>query len=123
MLPVTSSVAALAAVVLVALSIRVSLARMRAGVRIGLGEDETLLRRARAQGNFTEYVPLALILLGLAELRGAGTGWLLAVAVLLVAGRALHVAGILGGRTALRAPGMVGTYGALLLAAALVAAA
>ncbi len=120
MLPVTSSVAALAAVALVVLSVRVSLARMRTGVRIGAGEDEGLLRRIRAQGNFTEYVPLALILLGLAEARGAGAGWLWAIVGLLVAGRALHVAGIETGRTALRAPGMLGTYGALVVGAAAV---
>lgn len=38
MLPGTSLVAALAAVALVFLSVRVSLARIRAGVRIGTGE-------------------------------------------------------------------------------------
>ncbi len=117
MLPVTAFTAALAAVALVVLSVRVSLGRIRAGVRIGFGTDETLLRRIRAQGNFIEYVPLALILLGLAEVRGAGPGWLWTVAGLLIAGRALHVAGILSGRTAFRAPGMLGTYGALLVGA------
>ena len=66
-------------------------------------------------------MPLALILLGIAETRGAGAGWLWAIAGLLIAGRALHVAGILSGRTALRAPGMLGTYGALLLGAGVVA--
>ncbi|MEX0408967.1 hypothetical protein ABGN05_25330 [Aquibium sp. LZ166] len=56
MLPVTSAVAALAAVALVLLSVRVSLRRMAVGTRIGTGDDETLLRRIRAQGNFIEYV-------------------------------------------------------------------
>lgn len=117
MLPVTSTVAALAAVALVALSIAVSLRRKKVGVRIGFGEDLLLMRRIRAQGNFIEYVPLALILLALAEYRQAPAVLLWIVAGLLVAGRCLHFAGIMAGSTPLRAPGMLGTYGALLVGA------
>ncbi len=76
MLPVTSLVASLAAIALIVLSISVSLRRMKVDTRIGFGSDEILMRRIRAQGNFTEYVPLVLILLGLAEYRGAATHWL-----------------------------------------------
>ncbi len=116
MLPLTTMVAALAAVALVALSISVSLRRMKVGVHIGFGEDTLLMRRIRAQGNFIEYVPLALILLALAEYRQAPQAVLWTVAVLLVAGRCLHFAGIMTGSTLLRAPGMAGTYAALLVA-------
>src|SRR5690606_15202022 len=71
MLPITSVVAATAAIALIPLSISVSFQRMKTGVGVGFGDDETLMRRIRAQGNFVEYVPLALIVLGLAEYRGA----------------------------------------------------
>ena len=118
MLQITSMVATLAAVALVALSVAVSLRRMKVGVRLGFGEDTLLMRRIRAQGNFTEYVPMALILMGLAEYRHASAAMLWAMAVLLVAGRGLHCAGIMTGRTALRAPGMLATYAALLTGAA-----
>lgn len=121
MLPITSMVASLAAVVLIAISISVSLRRMKVDTRIGFGSDETLMRRIRAQGNFTEYVPLVLILLGLAEYRGAAIHWLWLVAGLLVAGRALHYAGIMTGTTAMRAPGMIFTYSALLAGACILA--
>ena len=117
MLPITSTVASLAAISLVALSVPVSLRRMKVGVRIGFGDDTALLRRIRAQGNFTEYVPLTLILLALAEYRQAPVTLLWGIASLLIVGRALHVAGILTGSTPLRAPGMVGTYSALLVGA------
>ncbi len=117
MLQVTSTIAALAAVALVALSVAVSFRRMKVGVRIGFGEDTLLMRRIRAQGNFTEYVPMALILMGLAEYRHAPAVMLWAMAVLLVAGRGLHFAGIMTGSTALRAPGMLATYAALLTGA------
>ncbi len=118
MLPVTSAVAALAAVALVLLSVRVSLRRMAVGTRIGTGDDETLLRRIRAQGNFIEYVPLGLILLGLAESARAAQPWLWTIAGLLVAGRCLHAVGISLGRSSIRAPGMIATYLALLAGAA-----
>lgn len=117
MLPVTSTVAALAAVALVALSISVSLRRKKVGVRLGLSDDPTLMRRIRAQGNFTEYVPLALLVLALAEYRQAPFGLLMTIAGLLVAGRCLHFAGIVTGTTPLSAPGMVGTYSALIVGA------
>lgn len=121
MLPVTSLVASLAAVALIVISISVSLRRMKVDTRIGFGSDDILMRRIRAQGNFTEYVPLVLILLGLAEYRGAATHWLWLVTGLLIAGRVLHYAGIMTGSTAIRAPGMIGTYGALLAGAGILA--
>ncbi|MEW9834591.1 MAPEG family protein [Mesorhizobium marinum] len=117
MLPLTSMVAALAAVALFAMSIAVSLRRMKVGVNIGFGDDALLMRRIRAQGNFTEYVPLALILLALAEYRQAPELVLWTIAGLLIVGRCLHFVGIMTGTTALRVPGMVGTYSALLVGA------
>jgi uncharacterized protein len=117
MLPITSAVAATAAIALIPLSISVSFRRMKTGVRVGFGEDETLMRRIRAQGNFVEYVPLALILLALAEYRGVSATLLWTLAGLLIAGRSLHFIGITSGRSVIRAPGMLATYGALLLGA------
>lgn len=118
MLPITSMISAIAAVALVVLSIRVSLRRKKVGLKIGHGEDVVLMRRMRAQGNFIEYVPLALILLALAEYRQAPAVMLWAIASLLIVGRSLHFAGIMTNRTPLSAPGMVGTYSALLVGAA-----
>lgn len=117
MLPITSMVAALAAVSLIALSIPVSLRRMKVGTKIGMGDDPCLLRRIRAQGNFIEYTPLGLIVLALAEHQQMAAGLLWVVAALLVAGRILHAAGILSGLTPVRAMGMLATYGALLVGA------
>lgn len=117
MLPITSLVAALAAVSLVALSLPVSMRRMKVGTEIGMGDDPALLRRIRAQGNFIEYVALGLILLALAEYRAVAAGLLWAIAGLLVVGRLLHATGILSGSTPLRAAGMMATYGALLVGA------
>jgi uncharacterized protein len=121
MLPITAILATVAAVALVGLSLSVSFARMRAGVHIGQGDDPRLLRFIRAQGNFIEYVPMAVIVCALAEYRGAGSGWVWAIAGLVIVGRASHAAGIISGTAALRIVGMICTYGSLLIGAAALA--
>jgi len=92
---VTMFYAALLGLLLIVLSWGVSKNRMRAQVSLGHGGDESLSAAIRAQGNFIEYVPLALILLLLAESSGAQT-WLLHVfGGALLLGRLMHAQGIL----------------------------
>jgi uncharacterized protein len=117
-MPVTSLLAAVLGLMLVALSFSVSIKRMAVNTHIGVGNDEGLLRRIRAQGNFIEYVPIALILCGLAEYRNAGLAWMWAIAGLLLFGRIAHASGMLTASTPLRVAGMLGTYGAILTGAA-----
>jgi len=117
-LPITSVLAALAAIGLVALSLPVSLRRMKVGAAIGDGGDDELRRRIRAQGNYIEYAPLGLVVLALAELTGAGAAAVLAAAACLAVGRLSHAVGMLADRLPLRALGMVLTYTALLVCAA-----
>ena len=66
-MPITALYAALLAGIFVILSVRVIAARRGSGAPLGDGGNPELLRRIRVQGNFSEYVPLALILLALAE--------------------------------------------------------
>ena len=55
------------------MSIAVGLRRVQTGITLLHGEDEELLRRMRAHGNFIEYVPMILLLMALIELsKGAG---------------------------------------------------
>ncbi|CAM5349912.1 MAPEG family protein [Pseudomonas aeruginosa] len=114
MLPITSTVAAFAAIGLIALSVPVSLRRMAVKQPLGPGDDPALLRRIRAQGNFTEYVPIVLILLALAEYRGVPQGFVFAIAGPLVIGRVAHAVGMLGGIMPLRRMGMMATFVSLL---------
>ena len=65
---ITPLYAALAAVILIVLALRVIGARRSRRVAIGDGADEDLARRIRAHGNFAEYTPLALVLILLLEL-------------------------------------------------------
>lgn len=109
MLPVTSLLAGVFALMMVVLSLQVSLRRVTlGGVSSGSANDETLRRRIRAHGNFIEYVPTALIGLGLVE-NGGGATWLVAgLAAAFFVSRVVHAIGMLYTSTpALRAGAML----------------
>lgn len=118
---ITAFYAALAALLFVFLSFRVIGARRREKVALGDGGDETLRRRLRVHGNFAEYVPLAVVLMGLAESQGAAAWTLHGLGLLLLIGRALHAYGVGQNPEPLkyRQAGMVLTF-TVLIAGALV---
>lgn len=108
-LPITTLSVAVAAAMLIALAVPISMRRAGLGVAIGdPGEDVTLTRRIRAHGNFTEYVPLALLLIALVEASGNSKATIALAAVLLVA-RLAHAAGTLAGVNLLRGIGQLAT--------------
>lgn len=83
----------------VPMAIAVGLRRAKTGILMLHGDDEDLLRRMRAHGNFTEYVPLALLALAGAEIAGA-PGWLLiGCGVVLLAARIIHYVTLRGSGT------------------------
>ena len=90
----TSIYAVLLALLFLGLSVRAMLGRRRARVPLGDGAGEELRRRLRAHANFAEYTPLALILMALLELQGAGGVVLNIIGLLLLAGRVAHAFGI-----------------------------
>lgn len=93
--------------------------RGKAKVSLGDGGDAELFCRIRKQGNFTEYVPLTLIVLGLLEMSGAaGTMAIGIMGGALVVSRILHPIGMKpdGSPTAARFVGMIGTLPVLLVA-------
>lgn len=116
-LPITSFLTAGLVIALVCLSFPISLRRMRMGDLIGDSRDDLLRRYIRAQGNFIEYVPLALIGLGLVEAQGAPVWLVMAAGAALASGRLLHAIGMLRPSASLRGVGMILTYLALLLPA------
>ncbi|GGJ18681.1 MAPEG family protein [Neoroseomonas lacus] len=111
--------AALLAPVCLWLSLRVIGERRHAGVAIGAGDDPVLERAIRAQGNFAEYVPFALVLLALAE--GGGTpGWVIhPLGAALLAGRIAHGWGIVRQPEdyRFRVGGMMATFSVIAVAA------
>jgi uncharacterized protein len=97
-LPVTTLSSGILGILYVVLSVQVSVARNKIKIPIGDGSGkpgaEALLVAVRAQGNFAEYVPLALILLGGIEFAGASHRVCEAFAAFLVLSRLLHPTGL-----------------------------
>lgn len=113
---------ALVALLLV-LSARVILRRRDRRIALGDGDDAELRGRVRAQANFAEYVPFALLLMAMAEANGASAPRLHLLGASLLVGRLLHAWGVGRAKQDLRARtlGMVLTF-AVLIGAALSAA-
>jgi hypothetical protein len=111
-MPITALYAGLLVPIFVFLAVRVIGARRNAKVAIGDGGDKALLRRMRVHANFAEYVPLALVLMALAESLGTNRWLLHASGIALVAARLVHAAGVsqMKENLALRTAGMAGTF-------------
>lgn len=108
---ITGFYAGILGLIFVALSARVVGSRIRNRVRLGDGGNDDLVRRIRAHGNFSEYVPVALILTGLLEAQGTAAWSLHALGAALVTGRALYAYAITKDSIGLRKAGMVLTLG------------
>jgi uncharacterized membrane protein YecN with MAPEG domain len=93
-MPITAFYASLLAFLFILLSARVIAQRREARVEIGYGESRELLRRARVHGNFAEYVPFALLLIGLAESLKAPAVVLHTLGLALLVARGLHAYGL-----------------------------
>lgn len=89
-LPITAGYAALLALLLLVLSMRVVDGRRRFGVNLGDGDNAAMTRRIRAHANFVEYVPLLLILLAVLEAAQLPAWLLHAFGATLLVSRLLH---------------------------------
>lgn len=76
--------------VLVWLALACVFARQGARVSIGDGDDPRLIRAMRGQANFTEYVPVCLVLFALMAALGAPPWELHALGLALLLGRVAH---------------------------------
>jgi len=92
---VTATYAAILGLILAALSVWVSAGRVRSGVLHGDGRQEAFGRRVRAHANFTEYVPMILILVALLEMMRTSIYLITVLLVILVIARLMHPFGML----------------------------
>jgi uncharacterized membrane protein YecN with MAPEG domain len=117
--PITALYAGLLAPLLVVLAFRVIEVRREARIAVGDGGHPLLQRRVRVHANFAEYVPLALVLLALAESLGTWPWLLHAMGVSLLCGRIVHAVGMSRQEEflPLRATGMVMTFAVLITGA------
>ena len=117
--PITGLYAGLCAVILLVLAVRVILLRWSTKTGIGDGGDRRLARAIRIHGNAIEYVPIALILMLVAELSGAAPALLHGCGIALVAARISHALGLAGtaGVSVGRSLGVTATFAVILVLA------
>ena len=113
----TTLLTGLFALMMVPLSLKVSMRRVKlGGISSGDGGDETLHRRIRAHGNFVEYAPMALIAVALVEYGGGATSLVITLACAFLVSRVVHAIGMLYTSTpTLRAGGMLIQHTAFLV--------
>ena len=92
---VVSLYAALLTIIYIALSVHVIRGRWFYRISLNDGGNEAMNRRIRAHGNFSEYVPLFLIILGLAEHNGMPAYAVHILGCLFILGRLLHAYNLL----------------------------
>jgi len=93
-IPITAVFTGLLALMLVGISARITVLRARTKINFSDGGDQQLGRAIRVQGNFVEYVPMALGLMALMEWTGVGP-WLVYLAgIALFAARVVHAVGL-----------------------------
>ena len=93
-IPVTGLYAGVLALILIWLSFGAGAMRGKAKVSVGDGGNIELLEKIRRHGNAVEYVPMAVVLLGIAELNGAGATFLHVLGIMLVVARIAHPLGL-----------------------------
>ena len=98
LLPITSTLAGILALIMLPLTVQVSTRRAMIGMKVGVihkavfgdAGDPMLRNSIRAFGNFIEYTPMVLILIALMEMQNAPDKLLWWIGGLFVAGRLVH---------------------------------
>ena len=118
---ITGLYVALAALLVVVLSIRVTLCRRALGISLGDRDQKELLKRVRAQANAIEYLPLALLLLLSLEWNQTQTWILHTCGIVLIFARVSHAVAlsISGSTSPGRAIGIALTWTVMLVMALL----
>lgn len=113
--------AALFGILHVIFSLRVGLYRFNSKISLGDGGDKQLRNLIRGHGNFTENVPIGLLLLVLNDLNGLNDIALISLAAIFLVSRIIHYTMIVSRSFPiwLRPLSMLGTYGTILISAVL----
>lgn len=118
-MPITALYASLLVPLFLVLASRVIRARRGARIAVGDGGNRMLIRRMRVHANFAEYVPLSLLLLGLAESMGTSAWLLHGLGIALLGARLSHAFGMsqVEENFSFRVAGVITTFGVLGIAA------
>lgn len=100
------------------LSIRTIGLRRRLQIGIGSKESDEMLRGMRVHSNFSEYVPITLLLIYFVEIQGGHQLLIHALGGLLLVGRSVHAYGVsqMNEKFVFRVSGMAMTFTAILTA-------
>jgi hypothetical protein len=114
--PISAFYAGLLGILFFYFSVIVVKGRLDRKVSLGDGGDHHLVQVIRAHGNFTEYTPLVLILLFIAEVNGTNAMLLHLCGTALLAGRFIHAFGLRrhAGPSWQRVTGMLLTFASLI---------
>ncbi len=115
--PITLVTAGILGVFFFGLSLLTIYTRAKTNTSLGAGESDLMSRRIRMHGNFSEYVPILLIILFLLESAGVHYWFLVSYSVVIIFGRIMHAYGLSQKNTVnkFRIIGMQGTLWALVL--------
>lgn len=91
---VTSLYAGILGLIYICLSAYVILGRFKYKVNLGDGANEDMFKRIRVHANFIEYVPIALILMILAEVEGISEMIIHILGISLIISRIFHALSI-----------------------------
>jgi uncharacterized membrane protein YecN with MAPEG domain len=119
MLPITALFAGIFTLFFVRLALNVIRLRHTSRVALGSGGVADLEGAMRAHGNFAEYVPVGIILLGLLESTGHHMLFVIIPGVVLLVGRLIHAKALHSANIASRVRGMKFTFSALIAMAGL----
>ena len=120
LIPITAVFTGVLALMLVGISIRVTVLRAKKKISFSDGGDKELAAAIRVQGNFIEYVPIALALMGLIEAMGAKHWIVYLFGTVLVLARITHAFGLYSSVFPARVVGTSTTWAVLAIGGLLV---
>lgn len=93
-LNITPYYAAVLALLFIILSVRTIKSRREHNVAIGDGGEKSILRASRVHANFSEYVPLTLLLIAMLEIQSYSHWIIHGLCIALLAARIAHAYGV-----------------------------
>lgn len=93
---ITALFAGLMLVLQLTFGVIVSANRGKLGITIGDGGNHKMLQHIRVHGNFSEYVPMILIAMAIAEIAGTSSGILWLAGAALLVSRLVHAGAVHG---------------------------
>lgn len=93
-LNITPYYAAILALLFIILSVKTIKTRREHKVAIGDGGEKSILRASRVHANFSEYVPLALLLITMLEIQSYAQWIIHSLCITLVTARIVHAYGV-----------------------------